>query len=165
MVRCSRGLESVIRTSWTNRNHDRRFYGCPTLSPTYVNFLRWFDPPICQRSVQIIPGLLRSCNELKEILAMELRILANSTKLPDQLLVYFDKQMQREAQLANELSNLMMQFLESVNERPIRRGRNSTVWKSVRYGVSKYWIRRIGDFLEHGYAVSSLMDTAYWSPE
>ncbi|GJV74125.1 hypothetical protein Tco_1494120 [Tanacetum coccineum] len=25
------------------------------------------------------------------------------------------------------------------------------------------WIRRIGDFLEHGYAVSSLMDTAYWS--
>ncbi|GJV42396.1 hypothetical protein Tco_1420836 [Tanacetum coccineum] len=35
------------------------------------------------------------------------------------------------------------------------------VWKSVRYGVSKDWIRRIGDFLEHGYAVSSLMDTIY----
>ncbi|GJT64692.1 hypothetical protein Tco_1016172 [Tanacetum coccineum] len=27
------------------------------------------------------------------------------------------------------------------------------------------WIRRIGSFLEHGYAVSSLMDTAYWSSE
>ncbi|GJW53663.1 retrovirus-related pol polyprotein from transposon TNT 1-94 [Tanacetum coccineum] len=27
------------------------------------------------------------------------------------------------------------------------------------------WIRRIGDFLEHGYAVSSLMDTAYWSSQ
>ncbi|GKA69370.1 hypothetical protein Tco_0775434 [Tanacetum coccineum] len=39
------------------------------------------------------------------------------------------------------------------------------VWKSVGYGVSMYWIRRIGDFLEHGYAVSSLMDTAYWSSE
>ncbi|GJX47449.1 hypothetical protein Tco_0272639 [Tanacetum coccineum] len=39
------------------------------------------------------------------------------------------------------------------------------VWKSVRYGISKDWIRRIGDFLEHGYAVSSLMDTAYWSSE
>ncbi|GJV36592.1 hypothetical protein Tco_1409069 [Tanacetum coccineum] len=39
------------------------------------------------------------------------------------------------------------------------------VWKSVRYGVSKSWIRRIGDFLEHGYAVSSLMDTVYWSSE
>ncbi|GJU72112.1 hypothetical protein Tco_1263517 [Tanacetum coccineum] len=32
------------------------------------------------------------------------------------------------------------------------------VWKSVRYGVSKDWIR-------HRYAVSSLMDTAYWSSE
>ncbi|GJW46539.1 retrovirus-related pol polyprotein from transposon TNT 1-94 [Tanacetum coccineum] len=27
------------------------------------------------------------------------------------------------------------------------------------------WIQRIGDFLEHGYVVSSLMDTAYWSSE
>ncbi|GJZ97220.1 hypothetical protein Tco_0669673 [Tanacetum coccineum] len=39
------------------------------------------------------------------------------------------------------------------------------VWKSVRYDVSKDWIRRIGDFLEHEYAISSLMDTAYWSSE
>ncbi|GKA47300.1 hypothetical protein Tco_0740183 [Tanacetum coccineum] len=39
------------------------------------------------------------------------------------------------------------------------------VWKSVRYAVSKEWIRRIRDFLEHGYAVSSLMVTAYWSSE
>ncbi|GKC61195.1 hypothetical protein Tco_1088793, partial [Tanacetum coccineum] len=29
----------------------------------------WYDPPMCQRSVQIIPGLLRSRNELEEILA------------------------------------------------------------------------------------------------
>ncbi|GKA45934.1 hypothetical protein Tco_0738730 [Tanacetum coccineum] len=49
MVRCSCGLEAVIRTSWTNRNPDHRFYGCPTL---------------------IIPRLLRSRNELEEILAM-----------------------------------------------------------------------------------------------
>ncbi|GJW79128.1 hypothetical protein Tco_0140810 [Tanacetum coccineum] len=39
------------------------------------------------------------------------------------------------------------------------------VWKSVGYGVFMYWIWRIGDFLEHGNAISSLMDTAYWSPE
>ncbi|GJV47462.1 zinc finger, GRF-type containing protein [Tanacetum coccineum] len=70
MVRCACGLEAVIRTSWTNRNPGRRFYGCPTLSPTCVNFLRWYDPPMCQRSVQIILGLLRSRNELEEILAM-----------------------------------------------------------------------------------------------
>ncbi|GJX37748.1 hypothetical protein Tco_0251051 [Tanacetum coccineum] len=46
-------------------------------------------------SVQIIFSLLRPHNELKEILAMT----------------------QRETQLANELSNLMMQLLGSVNER------------------------------------------------
>ncbi|GJU59138.1 hypothetical protein Tco_1236904 [Tanacetum coccineum] len=39
------------------------------------------------------------------------------------------------------------------------------VWKSVGYGVSMYWIRRIGDFLEHGYAVSSLMDTTHLGVE
>ncbi|GKA57598.1 hypothetical protein Tco_0756786 [Tanacetum coccineum] len=39
------------------------------------------------------------------------------------------------------------------------------VWKSVGYGISKSWIRHIGGFLEHGYAVSFLMDTAYWSSE
>ncbi|GJX90939.1 hypothetical protein Tco_0344265 [Tanacetum coccineum] len=49
MVRCACGLEAMIRTSWTNRNTSRRFYGCPTL---------------------IIPGLLKSHNELEEILAM-----------------------------------------------------------------------------------------------
>nr|GEV43802.1 hypothetical protein [Tanacetum cinerariifolium] len=36
-----------------------------TKSPTSVNFLRWYDPPMCQRYVQIIPGLLRSGNELE----------------------------------------------------------------------------------------------------
>ncbi|GJZ13610.1 zinc finger, GRF-type containing protein [Tanacetum coccineum] len=70
VARCACGLEDVIRTSWTNRSPGRRFYGCPTLSPTCVNFLRWYDPPMCQRSVQIIPGLLRSRNELEEIVAM-----------------------------------------------------------------------------------------------
>ncbi|GJV68224.1 hypothetical protein Tco_1483733 [Tanacetum coccineum] len=34
-----------------------------------------------------------------------------------------------------------------------------------RYGVSKSWIRSIGDFLEHRYAISSLMDTVYWLSE
>ncbi|GJU03605.1 zinc finger, GRF-type containing protein [Tanacetum coccineum] len=70
MVRCACGLEAVIRTSWTNWNPRHHFYGCPTLSSTCVNFLRWYDPPMCQRSVQIIRGLLRSRNELKEIVAM-----------------------------------------------------------------------------------------------
>ncbi|GKE56292.1 hypothetical protein Tco_1495477 [Tanacetum coccineum] len=47
----------------------------------------------------------------------ELRVLAISTKLREQLLVYFDMQTQREAHLANELSNLTMQLVQSINER------------------------------------------------
>ncbi|GJX33105.1 hypothetical protein Tco_0242960 [Tanacetum coccineum] len=53
MVRCACGLEAVIRTTLTNRNPGHHFYGCLTLSPTFVSVIRWFDPPMCQRSVQI----------------------------------------------------------------------------------------------------------------
>ncbi|GKA65272.1 hypothetical protein Tco_0764979 [Tanacetum coccineum] len=40
-------------------------------------------------------------------------------------------------------------------------------WSGSRFDTAypRSWIRRVGDFLEHGYAVSSLMDTAYWSLE
>ncbi|GJU60069.1 hypothetical protein Tco_1237835 [Tanacetum coccineum] len=41
----------------------------------------------------------------------ELRLLANSTKLRDQLLVYFDIKTQRESQLATELNNLTRNLL------------------------------------------------------
>ncbi|GJS50354.1 hypothetical protein Tco_0600475 [Tanacetum coccineum] len=47
----------------------------------------------------------------------KLRVLANSTKLRDQLLVYFDMHTQKEAQLATELSNLTRQFVEIIDER------------------------------------------------
>ncbi|GKC90766.1 reverse transcriptase domain-containing protein [Tanacetum coccineum] len=96
-ARCACGLEAVIMTPWTNRNPGHRFYGFSTLSPTGVNFLRWYDPPMCQRSVQIIPELLRSRNELEEIVAMT----------------------QKKAHQANELSNLtrQRQLLASVNYR------------------------------------------------
>ncbi|GJU60839.1 hypothetical protein Tco_1238605 [Tanacetum coccineum] len=47
------------------------------------------------------------------------------------------------------------------------------VWKSVGYGrIDSLWIRHIDLYssvvfgeCRHGYAVSSLMDTAYWSSE
>ncbi|GJW15167.1 zinc finger, GRF-type containing protein [Tanacetum coccineum] len=116
MVRCACGLEAVIRTSWTNRNPGRRFYGCPTLSPTCVNFLRWYDPLMCQRSVQIISGSLRSHNELEEILAM---VEEKRRKLLTFLIISWVTQ--REAQQANELSNLtrQRQLLASVNYRRV----------------------------------------------
>ncbi|GJU80682.1 hypothetical protein Tco_1283047 [Tanacetum coccineum] len=54
----------------------------------------------------------RGCVHLEE-----LKVLEKFTKFLEKLLVYFDMQTQREAQLANELSNIMMQLLESINER------------------------------------------------
>ncbi|GJU62556.1 hypothetical protein Tco_1244391 [Tanacetum coccineum] len=119
MVRCACGLEAVIRTSWTNRNPGRRFYGCPTL--------------VCSD----YPGLLRSRNELEEIVAMveEKRrkllkfliinwvmgyvaecgfVLVDGMNIFEELM-----QTQREAQQANELFNLtrQRQLLASVNNR------------------------------------------------
>ncbi|GJT88561.1 reverse transcriptase domain-containing protein [Tanacetum coccineum] len=47
----------------------------------------------------------------------ELKLLANSTKLRDQSLVYFDMKTQRETQLATELNNLTRQLVESIYER------------------------------------------------
>ncbi|GKD00576.1 zinc finger, GRF-type containing protein [Tanacetum coccineum] len=117
VAHCACGLEAVIRTSWTNRNPCRRFYDCPTLSPTCVNFLRWYDPSMCQRSVQIIPGLLRSRNELEEIVAM---VEEKRRKLLKFLIISWElMQTQRKARQENELSNLtrQRQLLASVNYR------------------------------------------------
>ncbi|PWA95313.1 zinc finger, GRF-type [Artemisia annua] len=61
MVQCWCGQTAVVRTSWTNRNPGRRFYGC-------CDFIDWYDPPMCARSVSIIPGLLRARNAIQATL-------------------------------------------------------------------------------------------------
>nr|GEW51579.1 hypothetical protein [Tanacetum cinerariifolium] len=47
----------------------------------------------------------------------QLRLLANSDMLKDQLLVYFDLKTQREVQLATKINNLMRQLLDIIDER------------------------------------------------
>ncbi|GKD65698.1 hypothetical protein Tco_1307806 [Tanacetum coccineum] len=66
MVVYTCGEDVVVRTSWTKRNQGKRFYACPTFCP----FLGWVDPPMCPRSMDIIPGLLRSRNQMKDLLDM-----------------------------------------------------------------------------------------------
>ncbi|GJY71804.1 hypothetical protein Tco_0475507 [Tanacetum coccineum] len=62
MVRCpSCEAQSIISTSWTSVNLGRRFY-C-FLGPHGI--IDWYDNPMCQRAVQIIPGLLRNINTLQ----------------------------------------------------------------------------------------------------
>ncbi|GKF35126.1 hypothetical protein Tco_0108326, partial [Tanacetum coccineum] len=47
----------------------------------------------------------------------QLRLLANSDLLKDQLLVYFDLKTQREVQLTTEINNLTRQLLDIIDER------------------------------------------------
>ncbi|CAI9291707.1 unnamed protein product [Lactuca saligna] len=61
MVLCFCGNVAVVRTSWTSRNPGRRFYACPKMG-SKCGFVGWFDPPMCQRLIVIIPGLLRTMN-------------------------------------------------------------------------------------------------------
>ncbi|PWA76480.1 zinc finger, GRF-type [Artemisia annua] len=66
MVVCTCGRKAVVKTSWTYTNPGRRFYGCPSMGSD-CPFLGWFYPPMCPRSVEIIPGLLRRINVLEEV--------------------------------------------------------------------------------------------------
>ncbi|PWA89653.1 zinc finger, GRF-type [Artemisia annua] len=70
MVLCACGLQCVVRTSWTNRNPGRRFYSCPTYNSS-CPFIGWVDPPMCDRSLDIIPGLLRTRDALEDALDLE----------------------------------------------------------------------------------------------
>ncbi|PWA72934.1 zinc finger, GRF-type [Artemisia annua] len=67
MVRCWCSRHAIIRTSWTNINPGRLFYACPQPGSS-CRFIRWFDPPMYARSTVIIPGILRSKNELEAAL-------------------------------------------------------------------------------------------------
>ncbi|KAJ9565721.1 hypothetical protein OSB04_001687, partial [Centaurea solstitialis] len=61
--RCNCGSIGSIKTSWTSRNPGRRFYSCSNKKQR-CGFIRWFDPPMCSRSMEVIPGLLNSKNQL-----------------------------------------------------------------------------------------------------
>ncbi|GER40470.1 GRF zinc finger containing protein [Striga asiatica] len=65
---CYCGERSVIRTSWTSENPGRRFRSCIEYEGEgnpECDFFSWVDPPMCRRSTEIIPGLLRKSNVLR----------------------------------------------------------------------------------------------------
>ncbi|GKG55980.1 hypothetical protein Tco_0574874, partial [Tanacetum coccineum] len=59
------GLPAVTRTSWTDANPGHKFLGCPQIEGQRNIYFGWLDPPMCQRALIIIPGLLRSRNRLE----------------------------------------------------------------------------------------------------
>ncbi|GJY09969.1 zinc finger, GRF-type containing protein [Tanacetum coccineum] len=65
MVRCDKcDSIGVIRTSGTQENPGRRFYCCSKRGSNH-GFIDWYDEEMCQCSVDIIPGLMRSINQLE----------------------------------------------------------------------------------------------------
>ncbi|GJZ46333.1 zinc finger, GRF-type containing protein [Tanacetum coccineum] len=47
------GNKAKIKTSWTDRNPGRRFYGC-RMEATNYGFFGWVDPPMCERSLDVL---------------------------------------------------------------------------------------------------------------
>lgn len=62
MPKCHCGRSSRLGTSWTIRNPSRRYfiyYKDEVGGSERCNFFQWFDPKMCKRSIEVIPGLLR----------------------------------------------------------------------------------------------------------
>ncbi|GER41253.1 GRF zinc finger containing protein [Striga asiatica] len=61
-VFCTCGEVARLQTSWTTNNPGRRYFDC---AQNGCRFWNWFDPPMCARSKEIIPGLLSKINRLQ----------------------------------------------------------------------------------------------------
>ena len=62
------GAPTTITRSWTPINLGRHFFMCPN-----CGFDDWMDPPMCPRSVAIIPVLLRRINNIEETYRLNAR--------------------------------------------------------------------------------------------
>ena len=65
---CHCGRLAILKTSWTDDNPGRRFFGY-TKKRSGCGFFRWEDPPMCARAKVIIPGLLRKLNRMEDKIA------------------------------------------------------------------------------------------------
>ncbi|KAL0427178.1 UNVERIFIED_CONTAM: hypothetical protein Slati_2892600 [Sesamum latifolium] len=60
---CTCGREEAVRTSWMSTNPSRRFRGCSDDEGKYCGTFQWVDPPMCNRSKDVIPRLLNRLNQ------------------------------------------------------------------------------------------------------
>ncbi|KAJ9541380.1 hypothetical protein OSB04_027886 [Centaurea solstitialis] len=91
MVNCACGLPAIIRTSWTSRNPGRRFYCCPKkVSFISISNVTKRSPYFLVekiRCMDVIPGILRSKNELE---ASKLEVKATLKEKAYQTAIPFD---------------------------------------------------------------------------
>ncbi|VFQ59855.1 unnamed protein product [Cuscuta campestris] len=64
----SRCREPVVwKTSWTDSNPRRRFVGCPNYgTPKFCQFMEWRDPEVHPRYRDVILGLMRKAENIRE---------------------------------------------------------------------------------------------------
>ncbi|GFP80426.1 hypothetical protein PHJA_000186000 [Phtheirospermum japonicum] len=56
-----------LKTSWTKRNPGRRYWACPKYGTNgYCGIFIWLDGEMCERSKQIIPGLLKKIDKFED---------------------------------------------------------------------------------------------------
>ncbi|GER41644.1 GRF zinc finger containing protein [Striga asiatica] len=62
---CRCGDKVYLKTSWTQNNPGRRYWACPKYGQKFgfCGFFIWYDPEICARAKNIIPGLLEKSNK------------------------------------------------------------------------------------------------------
>ncbi|XP_027152586.1 uncharacterized protein At4g04775-like [Coffea eugenioides] len=62
---CSCGSKTNLKTSWTDRNPARRYVECANGKVDGCGYWNWYDEEMCERSKQVIPGLLRRINRVE----------------------------------------------------------------------------------------------------
>ncbi|KAL7143962.1 hypothetical protein ABFS83_08G226700 [Erythranthe nasuta] len=73
---CRCGLKLEVKTSWTPLNPGRRFVTCPHRGDKGCKLFIWCDPEMCERSKQIIPGLLKKIDSLEA--QLDLKTVVNN---------------------------------------------------------------------------------------
>ncbi|KAL4351750.1 hypothetical protein GQ457_06G019870 [Hibiscus cannabinus] len=65
--KCNCGLDADLRTSWSNANPGRRFFGCSKYGAgRNCNFFLWCDPEIGNRERTVLVGLLKKIRKMEE---------------------------------------------------------------------------------------------------
>ncbi|XP_059458865.1 uncharacterized protein LOC132188439 [Corylus avellana] len=65
---CYCSLPAPLKTSWTPKNPERRFWGCTTYDSNRkaaCRFFKWMDESICEKGMKVIPTLLDRVKELE----------------------------------------------------------------------------------------------------
>jgi len=52
---CYCGMKTYLRTSWTDKNPGRRFFGCAQYGKgQHCKYFEWFEPRLCERGGKLV---------------------------------------------------------------------------------------------------------------